>query len=461
MIDTPGHHAAPALARLARHLPQVTLANAPALVRRQASLCILDTVGCMLAGTQTAEARLVLACEPADPGGDFPVTVPGSAERRGLMAGLRINGYLGDVLELNDLIGGHASIGNVTAALALAEARGATGTALLEAVIRGIEVTTRVYAAVYPTLKRYTETGMVPVGVPSAIGAAAAAARLLDLDETQTLHAMAIAGGLSGWCPAEVIFGAGGSMKPLLFGAQPAAVGVTAAQYARHGMTGPARLLESPLGYLATSSTGGGMDTRPWDTEWALQQPRRKLHACCGYLHSAVDAVGQLRARLGAALSAGALEVRVPPYVADVVSKSAAPSSANDARFHLQYCLALAVCGHDVILPAHSIDFAAHHAMPEVRAAMARIQVVPDPALTHYHQCAVTFAGDDGTRPSLAVSAPRGAPSAPLTDADVEHKFLTLAQPVIGAEAAQRFAAALQRLESCTDVRTLMRLVAR
>ena len=460
MSKLPEDDAAPALALLARHASRLTLASAPERVRRQARLCILDTVGCMIAGTQTEEARLVLACEPADAGADL-VTVPGTAERRGLLGALRVNGYLGDVLELNDLIGGHASIGNVAAAMALAEAGGASGAALLEAVIRGIEVTTRVYSAVYPSLKRYTEVGMVPVGLPSAIGAAAAAARLLDLDEAQTLHAMAIAGGLAGWCPAEVIFGQGGTMKPLLFGAQPAATGVTAARYARHGMTGPQRLLESKVGYLATTSLSGTVDTSPWQATWALQQPRRKLHACCGYLHSAVDAVSRLRAECGDALQRGALQVRVPPYVADVVSKTAPPSSANDARFHLQYCLALAVCGSDVILPVHSIHFQSHCCQPDVEAAMARVQVVQDPALSHYHQCALTFTADDGTRRTVAVSAPRGAPSEPLSDQDVVDKFLALSTPVIGPAAAGRFADSVLNLENCADTRDLMRLVAR
>ncbi|WP_310568306.1 MmgE/PrpD family protein, partial [Hydrogenophaga sp.] len=146
----------------------MTVQDIPESVRRQARLCILDTVGCALAGTRTEEARLALACEPAS--ADEAATVFGTPHRRSLQGAVRINGYLGDVLELNDLIGGHASIGNVTAALALGEVLGAPSTRVLEAVVRGIEVTTRVYEAVYPTLRRYTEMALVPVGIPSCIG---------------------------------------------------------------------------------------------------------------------------------------------------------------------------------------------------------------------------------------------------------------------------------------------------
>jgi 2-methylcitrate dehydratase PrpD len=459
MLNSSEHDSPTALALLALHANDLKLESVPNFVRRQAILCILDTIGCMIAGTRTEEARLILDCEPSD-GTSAQATIPGTSERRSLDAAIRINGYLGDALELNDLIGGHASIGNVTSAVALAEITGASGAALLEAVIRGLEVTTRVYLAVYPTLKRFTEVGMVPVGIPSAIGSAAAASRLLNLSKDQTLNAMAIAGGLAGWCPAEVIFGNGGTMKPLLFGAQPGATGVTAALYAQKGMTGPEKLLDSKLGYIASSSNGGELDTSPWHDVWALRHPRRKLHACCGYLHSALDALGKLRAEIGDAIRQGAIEVHVPPYVADVVSKTAPPSSPNDARFHLQYCLALAVCGSDVILPEHSIQFQSYLDKPEVSRAIANIRVVQDVELTHYHQCAVIFDGGNGVQHKKSLSAPRGSPDEPLSDQDVINKFFLLADPVIGPSASRRFVKAIDRVEDLESTGDLMRLVA-
>ena len=446
-----------ALRQLANQARAMRAADAPESVRRQARLCILDTVGCTLAGTRTEEAQLMLACEPAT--ADTAATVFGTPQRRSLLGAARINAYLGDVLELNDLIGGHASIGNVNAALALGEAVGASGSSVLEAVIRGIEVTTRVYEAVYPSLRRYTEMAMVPVGLPSTIGAAAAAAHLLALDEEQTLNAMAIAGSLAGWCPAAVIFGNGGTVKPLLFGAQPAELGIRAAHHARAGMTGPADLLDSPLGYFASASTAGRFDPSAWDGRWALDQPRRKLHACCGYLHAPADALGQLRQR-GHALQDLHVSLRVAPYVADVVSKDRMPVSANDARFHLQYCLALVACGADVILPEHSIGLADHLQRPEVPAMMRRIRVIPDPALTHYHQSRIELIDGNGRMTVQEVSAPRGSPQSPLADEEVVRKFHALADPVLGSAHSARFASQtldLEAVESVPDWIALLR----
>ena len=445
-----------ALALLAHQVGGMTADVIPEAVRRQARLCILDTVGCIVAGTRTEEASLVLACEPSEGTGPT-ATVAGTPYRRTLRSAIRINGYLGDVLELNDLIGGHASIGNVTAALALAETLGASGTRTLEAVIRGIEVTARVYGAVYASLKRYTDTGLVPVGIPSSIGAAAAAAHLLGLDDQQTLHAMAIAGSLAGWCPAEVIFGDGGSVKPMLFGAQPADAGVTAARYARAGMTGPVALLDSKIGYFATVSATGTFDADSWTDRWALARPRRKLHACCGYLHTPVDALGRVRQQLGPALKDARIELHVAPYVADVVSKHRPPTSPNDARFHLQYCLALVACGADAILPEHSIALQAQLRRPDVQAAMRRVEVVQDPALTHYHQCRVVVRDAAGRRFEQALDAPRGSAQEPLSDDEVVLKFNVLSEPVLGASCMARFIESALALEGVADVRDWVR----
>lgn len=444
-----------ALQQLALQAGAMSMQTIPESVRNQARLCILDTVGCILAGSRTEEAQLVLACEPG--GSSEAVSVLGTPHRRALREAMRINGYLGDVLELNDLIGGHASIGIVSAALALGEALGSSGSRALEAVVRGIEVTSRVYDAVYLTLRRYTEMALVPVGIPSSIGAAAAAAHLLDLGEEQTLNALAIAGGLAGWCPAEVIFGNGGTFKPMLFGAQPADAGVTAAYYARAGMTGPRDLLDSKVGYFATVATDGRFDPAGWTGRWALAQPRRKLHACCGYLHAPVDALGKLRQRLGQdALQQSRIEVRVAPYVADVVSKERLPSSPNDARFHLQYCLAVVACGADVLLPEHSIQFAEQLQHAEVLDAMRRIAVVQDAGLAHYHHCRVEIVDAAGRSSSQSVSAPRGSPQDALSDDEVIGKFRMLAEPVLGPERTRRAIADCLALEDMADVRELL-----
>ena len=186
-----------AIHRLGEFTHSLRLDAVPAEVRRQAALSPLDTVGCMVAGSATSDAWALLAADA-----EGRSTVVGHARRLNPRAAARCNGYLGDIFELNDLTGGHASIATVAAALTAAEVADASGRALLEAVTAGIEATTRIYNAVYPTLKSRDKSGMSPISVANAVGAAAAAARLRRLDASRHREALAIAANLAGWVRA-------------------------------------------------------------------------------------------------------------------------------------------------------------------------------------------------------------------------------------------------------------------
>lgn len=448
---------AAAIWRLGAFTHGLRLDAVPAAVRRQGALSLLDTIGCMVAGSATSDAALLLAAEAGGVGGRG--TVVGRRERLGPRATARCNGYLGDIFELNDLTGGHASIATVAAALAAAEDANASGAALLEAVVAGVEATTRVYNAVYPTFKGYDQCGMAPIGVPNAVGAAAAAARLWRLDPEPHAEALAIAAALAGWCPAETTAGPASTVKPFLFGGWPASTGLLAAQYAAAGLSGPPHILESPVGWLRTVATDPDVAALAGPS-WALAQPRRKLHACCGYTHAAIDAVLSIRdARPGALEEARSIEVSLPPYTMHTVVKAAPPAAPNQARFHVQYCVAVAAAGGGPIVPAHSEEFGRYLARPEVAAAYAKISVRPDAALTHYHQARLRVELADGSTVEEANSAPRGTPQNPLSDDDVRAKFTRLAAPVLGDGAAGRLRAVVESIAGAPGLGPLFALL--
>ncbi|MEO7915594.1 MAG: MmgE/PrpD family protein, partial [Novosphingobium sp.] len=265
----------------------------PPRVAWQAKLCVLDTIGCMVSGATEADGlRLFAAEQVGDPGGDARVV--GQAATLSPEAAARVNGYLGDLFELNDLIGGHASIATVAAALAVADEERPDGRTFLKACIAGIESTTRIHFAYYEHMKPYTEMAITPPAIPNAMGSAAAAAIVAGAGPDEVQQAMAIGMALATWGPAELTFGDGGTVKPMLHGSMPASVGVTAARFALGGMTGPHTLMESDIGLYATIGRG----YKRWalvDPEgWHMDEPRRKLHAACGYTHMAIDLMGQL-----------------------------------------------------------------------------------------------------------------------------------------------------------------------
>lgn len=445
------------LGALGRFAATLDLPAIPKLARHQAALCILDTIGCMVLGADTPDAELMLTAERAG-GGAAEASVFGMSARLPVEAAARSNGYLGDIFELNDLIGGHASIGTVSAALALAEVQGSSGTELLKAVIAGIETTARAHAAFRGEAKPYAEIGTAYVGFLNTLGAAAAAATLLRFDEEKTVQALAVAGALAGWCPAEAIFRNGGTVKPMLFGGWPAAVGIRGARYAGHGMTGPERLLEGDFGYYGhVARCFHAASVLGTDRVWHVAEPRRKLHACCGFFHAPVDLVARLRREKGPEIFHDAeINVRMTPGVIAAISKGGgAPATPNQARFHAEYCLALAACGADVILPDHSTNCAEFLARRDIRSVMSRIRIGADPGFWHYYDCAVDVLSGSGLVASASGGAPKGSPANPLTDAEVVAKFIRLAARRLTADAAADYARRVQGLEKEPDCRWL------
>jgi 2-methylcitrate dehydratase PrpD len=461
-VTDPVHtHAEPSLlAHLAEFSHGIRLADVPPQVRRQAHLNILDTIGCIASGARLAESQQLLRAE-ASRGGPQEATVLGGGQRLPIEAAARVNGYMGDVFELNDLIGGHASIVTVTPALALAESVGASGAQLVEAVIAGIEVVCRVHGGFYAHQKPFTETAMVQVTIASAAGAAATAAKLLKLDAQQTMQAMAIAASLTSWGPAELVFGEGNSLKPILFGGWPGSMGLVGANYARNGITGPSRLLESPIGYYSTVARAHDRSVVLDFENWRLAQPRRKLHACCGYTHSAIDLVARMRAG-GQLAGADRVRVFVPPYIIPAISKGGRPpATPNEARFNIEYCLALASVDTDVILPEHSMDCEEHLKRPDIAAAVRRFEVVADPAYNHYRFCRVQLLDEAGrVVREESYDAPRGSEWNPMSDDEVIGKFQRLAAPFMTGAQAESYIARVEQLASAPGTDWLLRAFA-
>lgn len=441
---------------LASYVSGIRLANLPAIVRHQAKFCIVDTIAATVAGSRTDDWKPLMSVEAAD-NARLEATVIGSGCKLATEAAARVNAYMGDIFELNDLIGGHGSIGNVSALIALAETLGSSGAQLVESVTIGLEVTARVYFGYYPAMKPFTEVGMNPVTFPSSLGVAAGAARLMGLSELQTAHAMAIGGTLAGWCPAEVVFGDGGTVKPMLFGACPATAGLTGAKYARAGMTGPMNLLEGPRGYFVTAANRMFPEAVLDRETWHVGQPRRKLHACCGYIHSPLDVIAAMR-RDGAPFTrATEIRIGVASLTVPAVSKIGPPVSANDARFHLEYCTALGVLSEDIILPEHSMEFSAQMRRTELQALMKKIRVVDDPAQTHYHNCSVTLLDASGN--TLAYregKGPKGSPQNPMSDDDMRAKFRRLVDFKLSATQIDDYLVKAARLDNESDWRWLV-----
>ena len=144
-------------------------------------------------------------------------------------------------------------------------------------------------------------------------------------------------------------------------------------------------------------------------------------------------------------VQAGDIEkIEVGTYRAGVeVAHYERPKTPAEGRFSLKYVVATALTHGSVRLAAFDAERLNHSA---TRALMEKMSVTLDPELdaTFPRQRAARVAiTARGRREEWVQPTRKGDPDLPLTDEDLNAKFLELATPVLGGEAAKRLLADL------------------
>ena len=443
-----------ATTRLAEFVVKTTLRDCPDAVLAQARRAALDSIGVMLAGAAEPVAQHVRAVARAE-GGVPLCTVIGTSMRTSPGWAALANGAAGHAHDFDDTnfaLMGHPSVPLFSAALAAAEAETADGAALALSYVIGFEIDAALGLALNPG--HYTR-GWHATSTIGTLGCAAAAARLLDLDVTQTRHALGIAASLASGLKENF-----GSMTKPYHAGHAAQSGIRAAQLAREGMTASDAALDGRQGHAAAFSdatlAADALDALGSRWEITASGIAVKPYPSCALTHAAIDAVLDLRARhrIDPARVA-AVEVGVNAVVPDVL-RHTRPTNGLERKFSMQYCAAAALARGGVGL-ADFEDGPVRDAT--TRDLMTRVVMVVDPALPHdleqHAWSRVTVRLLDGT---TLDSPPRGAsghPSTPLSDADLHAKFVGCAAPVLGTDVAEAVAVQIRRLEEVPDVRAL------
>src|SRR5215469_5615935 len=135
---------------LVRAVRDIRWEEIPADAREAARQCLLDFLGCAVAGSRQPLAQILLT-EIAAREGSSEATLVGRQERCSRSTAAVVNGAAGHALDFDDThmaMGGHPSVPVIPSALALAETIAANGRALLEAIIAGVELECRLGAIV-------------------------------------------------------------------------------------------------------------------------------------------------------------------------------------------------------------------------------------------------------------------------------------------------------------------------
>ena len=276
---------------IARWIVNTEYEDIPPDAVRVANESCFDLLGVILAGS-TQPVGEIIEGFVSDQGASPEATILASGQRTSMANAALVNGTMGHALDYDDFGGfGHPTVAIFPALLALGENIGATGRDLIEAYVIGCEIG---MAIQHSTKYNQMQKGFHSTAVIGQLASASACAKLLKLDEKQTVTALGIAGSMAG----GLIHNFGTMTKPLHAGLT-CRDGVMAAQLAQRGLTAGDRVLEDPFGFAATVLGEGIYDLdemaenlgKPYRTQDALII---KKYPCCGGNHAILDSLFSL-----------------------------------------------------------------------------------------------------------------------------------------------------------------------
>ena len=389
-------------AQLARFVVQSKWADLPPRIRKEAKRGLINIAGCILAGVREPSTQKVIRAKA----------------ERAVVLGAAANALDFDDTHLPTVLHPGPPIG--AALFALAEQRPFSGRDMLHAYVLGVEVACRLGNVVLPGHYLHGWHITSSCGV---FGAAAAAARVLGLDEEKTHCALALAA-----TQASGLVEMLGSGSALLNPGFAARNGIAAALLAEQGLRAPPAPIEGLRGFV--NVFGGGKDWAALERGWEIERVVYKPYPSGVVFHSLIDAclelrTGELPEKIAIALHPLAIERGDRPE----------PRDGTEARVSAHHCAAVAflygLAGVQQFTDAAVAD-------SKVRALRQRVTLQRDDSLD---KAGCIVAADGRVK--------RAELRQTMSDAELEAKFRSLA----GAD-ADRWLKWLGGLENEARVKT-------
>ncbi len=408
---------------LAHYIVTASYDDLPQNVRKEGVRTLLNWVGVTIGGShhQTIDIA-VSALGPFS--GPPQASLLGRRERFDIMNAAFINGVSSHIFDYDDthlktII--HPAGPVASAILAIAEMQPVTGRDFLNALILGIETECRIGNAVYPN---HFDTGWHITGTAGVFGAAAAAGKLLGLNEQQMIWAF----GLAASQPVG-LRESFGSMNKSFNPGRAADNGIFAALLASKNFTSSNGMIEAKRGWANTISTKqdykeitDGLGKR---YEAALNS--YKPFACGIAMHPAIDAAIQLRNEYKlTADQIERVEIKVNPLVLEVTGKKN-PRVGLEGKFSVYHAVAIALVEGAAGEKQFS-DRAVND--PTVVALRSKIIPVISPQIDTA-QIDMTIVLKNGQKLHRYIQHAVGSLEVPMSDQALETKFVDLADGIL------------------------------
>jgi 2-methylcitrate dehydratase PrpD len=450
--------ASKALADFASHLQYDAI---PQDVVNRMKLCVLDSIGCCLHGvtlpwTKSVESMVM------DEGASPIASIFGTPYKTSAGNAALVNGTAGHAFEFDDMHKEsilHPGSIAIPVLFALVEKLGkVSGKDFLTAMVCGYEVGARVGNAA--SIQLFFD-GFHPQGTSGVFVGAAAAGRLLNLNSTQMLDCLGIAGSQAGGLMAAQE----GAMVKRFHSGRAAQSGIYSAFLAQKGLTGISNVLEAAYGgYLSTYSTSPKPERllSGLGELWEAGQVGFKPYACVTSIHSSLDALllimrtNQLKPD-----DIAKIDVGLSPMTFTHCAWEYKAQGVTAAQMNLYFNMA-SVAFDGVLFTEQYSE--AKLTDPKLLAFMKKVNAYIDSEIenmgvAYRHASRVKVTTTMGKVYSQEILDRRGSPENPLSKSDVQFKFRNVVSGILRESQIDEMIELVDRMEDLSDLDRLIVLL--
>jgi len=443
--------------QLAAFAHRLKFEDLPPEVVHEVKRRLIDSIGCGIGAFDSEPARIAREVGRSVQS-RFPATVLGTSLTTSPDLAAFANGTMIRYFDYNDTYlskePAHPS-DNIAAALAVAhQADGFGGKNLITSIVVGYEIQCRLCDA---AALRTHGWDHVTYGALSSV---LVAAKLMGLSENQMVHALGLAG-VPNVALRQTRVGELSMWKGCAF-ANAARNGIFAADLARHGMTGPSPLFEGERGFFKQLT--GPFELPPLGDKGQplkIMETYIKYYPAEYHAQSAIEAALLLRPRIRPR-DILAIGVRTFDVAVEIIGRDPEkwnPRSRETADHSLPYLIAVSFMDGELGLEQFTDTRISD---PNLQCLIQKVTVTADPDLSREYPESMpnevevrTIAGETHT---LKVSYPKGHPKRPLSDQELENKFIALTEPKLPSKQIRRLLDLLWKLDSSTRLDDLFLL---
>lgn len=435
---------------IARFIVDVDSSHIPPECFEQAKVAFLDWLAVLTAGKDEPLVKKLIHYGELM-GGNPQATILGHGLRTNVSQAALINGAMSHALDYDDTMAqfsGHPSVTLFPGLLALSEWKEKSGFDFLTAYIIGLKAGAVI--GVCAGVEHYG-AGWHGTSTIGRLASAAGCARLLGLNEQQTIYALGIAGTQASGL--KRVFGT--MCKPYHAG-RASQVGLEAVLLAGDHFTSAEDILEGPDGFFqllkgqvnerAVASLG-----KIWDTDKLAQ----KYHASCHGTHSAIEAVlNMVKEENLTVPDIQSIIVRTSQTAIAIAGKTT-PKTGLEGKFSIYYCVANALLRGDTGMQAFTDEKVND---PDVKSLMKKIEVVPDSNIQGL-AAKVEVKTKSGRVLQGSNDILNEIPELEIKKEKVRAKFMDLCAPFLGRGQAEKIMKSVLALEDLKNMKTFVKRI--